>query len=165
MNKQINKSWTLSLKMGKSSTWAKRRIRGGQPGHWNETWVCATLTEAPYTQGGPRHAAAMIFPGGRLDLKFYLLEAFGGRDLFVFCFLFFFNLNILTFGEEHIILKQNVNSEVLLSSPFSHFIEHQNSSARGWISNASSTTLGTSQRLRALRVREPSVQTDSYSLW
>jgi len=41
-------------------------------------------------QGGPRHAAAMIFPVRRLYLKFYLLDAFGGTELFV-CFS---NLNI-----------------------------------------------------------------------
>lgn len=39
-------------------------------------------------QGGPRPAAAMIFPVGRLYPKFYLLEAFGGTELFV-CLLVF----------------------------------------------------------------------------
>ena len=39
-------------------------------------------------QGGPRHAAARILPVGRLYLKFYLLEAFGGTELFVCLFVF-----------------------------------------------------------------------------
>lgn len=44
-------------------------------------------------QGGPRHAAAMIFPVRRLYLKFYLLDAFGGTELFVCLFFQFEHIN------------------------------------------------------------------------